>query len=108
MTCALCPNQERWPPPPPTGLPVYRIHMKGEPRTMQQAPAYQDIVSEVDTYFVEQLAVCGRTGIKKRICCSTGLLVSVRISTHSMNCWLDSANFTIFGLPLLVGMSENQ
>ena len=41
-----------------TGLPVCLMHMQGEPRTMQQAPVYENILSEVDTYFAQQIARC--------------------------------------------------
>ncbi len=91
-----------------TGLPVCLMHMQGEPRTMQQAPAYKDIVSEVDTYFVEQLARCEAAGIKKKICYSTRASVSVRISATIMNCWPTSVNFTVLRCRCWLACHANQ
>ena len=38
------------------------MHMRGEPRTMQVAPAYDDVVSEVKRFLEERLDVRGRGG----------------------------------------------
>ncbi|ASN16743.1 dihydropteroate synthase [Pantoea ananatis] len=89
-----------------TGLPVCLMHMKGEPRTMQQAPAYQDIVSEVDAYFVEQLARCEAAGIKKEnLLLDPGFGFGKNLS-HNYELLARLGEFHHFGLPLLVGMSR--
>jgi len=89
-----------------TGLPVCLMHMKGDPRTMQQAPAYQDIVSEVDAYFVEQLARCEAAGIKKEnLLLDPGFGFGKNLS-HNYELLARLTEFHHFGLPLLVGMSR--
>ncbi|KNA27339.1 dihydropteroate synthase [Pantoea ananatis] len=89
-----------------TGLPVCMMHMKGDPRTMQQAPAYQDIVSEVDAYFVEQLARCEAAGIKKEnLLLDPGFGFGKNLS-HNYELLARLSEFHHFGLPLLVGMSR--
>jgi dihydropteroate synthase len=89
-----------------TGLPVCLMHMKGEPRTMQQAPAYQDIFSEVDAYFVEQLARCEAAGIKKEnLLLDPGFGFGKNLS-HNYELLARLGEFHHFGLPLLVGMSR--
>ena len=89
-----------------TGLPVCLMHMKGEPRTMQQAPAYQDIFSEVDAYFVEQLARCEAAGIKKEnLLLDPGFGFGKNLS-HNYELLARLSEFHHFGLPLLVGMSR--
>lgn len=89
-----------------TGLPVCLMHMKGDPRTMQQAPAYQDIVSEVDAYFVEQLARCEAAGIKKEnLLLDPGFGFGKNLS-HNYELLARLGEFHHFGLPLLVGMSR--
>ena len=35
------------------------MHMKGEPRTMQQSPTYDDVVAEVTAFLVERAAAAG-------------------------------------------------
>ena len=89
-----------------TGLPVCLMHMKGDPRTMQQAPAYQDIFSEVDAYFVEQLARCEAAGIKKEnLLLDPGFGFGKNLS-HNYELLARLGEFHHFGLPLLVGMSR--
>ncbi|HEU5135056.1 MAG TPA: dihydropteroate synthase [Steroidobacteraceae bacterium] len=39
------------------------MHMKGEPRTMQQSPHYEDVVGEVADYLAARIAACRDAGI---------------------------------------------
>lgn len=89
-----------------TGLPICLMHMKGEPRTMQQAPVYENILSEVDTYFAQQIARCEAAGIKKeRLILDPGFGFGKNLS-HNYELLAHLSDFHHFGLPLLVGMSR--
>jgi len=89
-----------------TGLPVCLMHMQGEPRTMQQAPHYENILSEVDTYFAQQIARCEAAGIKKeRLILDPGFGFGKNLS-HNYELLAHLSDFHHFGLPLLVGMSR--
>jgi dihydropteroate synthase len=89
-----------------TGLPVGLMHMQGEPRTMQQAPIYENILSEVDTYFAQQIARCEAAGIKKeRLILDPGFGFGKNLS-HNYELLAHLGDFHHFGLPLLVGMSR--
>ncbi|TPE16733.1 dihydropteroate synthase [Pantoea vagans] len=89
-----------------TDLPVCLMHMQGEPRTMQQAPAYDNILSEVDTYFAQQIARCEAAGIKKeRLILDPGFGFGKNLS-HNYELLAHLGDFHHFGLPLLVGMSR--
>jgi len=46
-----------------TGLPVCLMHMLGQPRTMQKAPEYADVVSEVTEFLKERVDTCRSAGI---------------------------------------------
>jgi dihydropteroate synthase len=46
-------------------VPVCLMHMKGEPRTMQQNPEYEDVVGEVQAFLQERARVCIEAGIPK-------------------------------------------
>ena len=48
------------------GVPVCLMHMQGEPRTMQDAPHYDDVVGEVHRFLTERLFVCQLAGIDKK------------------------------------------
>jgi len=45
------------------GVPVCLMHMKGEPRTMQQNPVYEDVTGEVSGFLQERARVCVEAGI---------------------------------------------
>lgn len=48
------------------GVPVCLMHMLGEPRTMQDAPHYDDVVGEVHRFLAERLFACQMAGIDKK------------------------------------------
>ncbi|WP_130833686.1 dihydropteroate synthase [[Erwinia] mediterraneensis] len=87
-------------------LPVCLMHMQGEPRTMQQAPSYDDVVSDVDAYFVQQIARCEAAGIKKaHLLLDPGFGFGKNLN-HNYALLAHLESFHHFGLPLLVGMSR--
>lgn len=47
-------------------VPVCLMHMQGEPRTMQDAPHYDDVVGEVHRFLAERVFACEMAGIDKR------------------------------------------
>src|SRR5690625_4892799 len=57
-----------------SGLPVILMHMLGDPKTMQQAPRYEEVVLDVYDYLEARIAVCGEAGIdRSRICIDPGI-----------------------------------
>lgn len=89
-----------------TGLPVCLMHMQGAPQTMQQAPKYDNLLQEVNDYFVEQIARCERAGIKKaQLLLDPGFGFGKNLS-HNYQLLAHLADFHHFRLPLLVGMSR--
>src|ERR1700761_2540776 len=48
------------------GVPVCLMHMQGEPRSMQDAPHYDDVVGEVHRFLMDRLFACELAGIDKR------------------------------------------
>jgi dihydropteroate synthase len=50
------------------------MHMQGEPRTMQAAPSYDDVASEVASFLEERLAFAVAQGIpEERVCLDPGI-----------------------------------
>jgi len=89
-----------------TGLPVCLMHMQGEPKTMQQAPHYQDILRDVDDFFVRQIERCEAAGIKKsQLLLDPGFGFGKNLK-HNYQLLAHLADYHHFGLPLLVGMSR--
>ncbi|HDF2343452.1 dihydropteroate synthase [Morganella morganii] len=89
-----------------SSLPVCVMHMQGEPRTMQQAPHYQNVVREVYTYLEAQVARCVAAGIEKNhIILDPGFGFGKTLA-HNYQL-LDKLDlFHHLGLPVLAGMSR--
>jgi dihydropteroate synthase len=57
-----------------SGAYVCLMHMLGEPRTMQVAPRYDDVVSDVKAFLEERLAVAVASGIPEaHVCLDPGI-----------------------------------
>lgn len=48
-----------------TGLPVCLMHMRGTPQNMQDSPAYEDLIEDVELYLLGRIQACVEAGIKK-------------------------------------------
>ncbi|HEX7815093.1 dihydropteroate synthase [Dyella sp.] len=48
------------------GVPVCLMHMQGEPRVMQDAPHYDDVVGQVHRFLMDRVFACELAGIDKR------------------------------------------
>lgn len=89
-----------------SGLPVCVMHMQGEPRTMQQAPHYQNVVREVYTYLEAQVARCVAAGIEKNhIILDPGFGFGKTLA-HNYQLLDKLVLFHNLGLPVLAGMSR--
>ena len=90
-----------------TQLPVCIMHMQGDPKTMQNAPHYQqDIYQEVDQFFTQHINCCINAGIERqKIILDPGFGFGKTLQ-HNYRLLAKLNNFHHFGLPLLVGMSR--
>ena len=89
-----------------TGLPVCIMHMQGQPKTMQQAPEYDDVVAEVDRFFAEQIERCLAGGIQKQNLILDPGYGFGKTLAHNYQLLANLSHFHHFGLPLLAGMSR--
>lgn len=92
-----------------TQLPVCIMHMQGDPKTMQNAPYYQqDIYQEVDQFFTQHINRCINAGIERqKIILDPGFGCGFgKTLQHNYRLLAKLKNFHHFGLPLLVGMSR--
>ncbi|STQ08998.1 dihydropteroate synthase [Enterobacter cloacae] len=78
-----------------TGLPVCLMHMQGKPKTMQDAPKYEDVFADVNRFFIEHIAGCERAGIAKEKLLLDPGSVSVKISPTIMRCLRACQSFII-------------
>jgi dihydropteroate synthase len=88
------------------GLPVCLMHMQGEPRTMQDAPKYDDVFADVNRFFIEHIARCEAAGITKdKLLLDPGFGFGKNLS-HNYALLARLSELHRFDLPLLVGMSR--
>ncbi|MBQ1784239.1 MAG: dihydropteroate synthase [Gammaproteobacteria bacterium] len=88
-----------------SGVAVCLMHMQGEPRTMQQAPEYADVVAEVATFLQQRVEACETAGIgRNRIVLDPGFGFGKNLS-HNFRL-LARLNELAGELPLLAGMSR--
>jgi dihydropteroate synthase len=89
-----------------TGAGVVLMHMQGAPRTMQQAPAYADVVSEVEAFFRERIAAAEQAGIRpETICLDPGVGFGKRLE-HNLALIRAGGRFGELGCPLFLGLSR--
>ena len=82
------------------------MHMRGEPRTMQEEPRYDDVAAEVAAFLEERLAFAVAEGIpEKRICLDPGIGFG---KTVAQNLELVRRLDVLLALrrPVLVGLSR--
>ncbi len=91
-----------------TGLSVILMHAKGEPKTMQHDPRYDDVVLEVYDYLKARIEAAEKAGIERaRIAVDPGIGFGKTLDQNLMLL----ANLSIFhglGVPLLVGASRKR
>jgi dihydropteroate synthase len=85
---------------------VCLMHMQGEPRTMQAAPQYEDVVAEVKAFLLDRAAVCERAGISRnRIVIDPGIGFGKTLE-HNLALLRAAAELADTGYPLLIGVSR--
>ena len=90
------------------GVPVVLMHMQGEPRSMQAAPQYDDLVGEVHRFLAERIFACEMAGIaKKRIVLDPGYGFG-KTTAHNLLLLRQQSRLLDLGLPLLAGLSRKR
>ena len=89
-----------------TGLPVCLMHMRGEPKTMQQQPHYDSVVDEVQAFLLARVEACLSAGIERnKIIIDPGFGFGKTLD-HNLQLLEALAQLKVLGLPILVGMSR--
>ena len=87
-------------------LPICLMHMQGEPRTMQDAPHYDDVVGEVKNFLAGRIFACEMSGIdKKRIVVDPGFGFGKTLE-HNLAMLRGLEQLAALGVPLLAGLSR--
>ncbi len=89
-------------------MPVVLMHMLGEPRSMQAAPEYDDVVGEVHRFLAERIFAAEMAGIaRKNIIADPGFGFGKTVA-HNLQLLAQLRRFTELGVPVLAGLSRKK
>lgn len=90
------------------GVPVVLMHMQGEPRSMQDAPHYDDVVGDVHRFLAERIFAAEMAGIaKKNLIVDPGFGFG-KNTQHNLALLAQLERFTELGVPVLAGLSRKR
>ncbi len=91
-----------------TGVDLCLMHFKGEPKTMQVAPRYEDVTLEVYAFLEERVRAAEAAGIPRaRICVDPGIGFGKTIA-HNLTLIRNLSVFHGLGCPILLGASRKR
>lgn len=82
------------------------MHMKGEPRSMQQNPHYDNLMGDICDFLDRQIEVALKAGVaQKKIWVDPGIGFGKTLE-HNLQIIRELDKFTRFGMPVLLGVSR--
>ncbi len=88
------------------GVAVCLMHMQGAPRTMQHAPAYDDVVREVGDFLLARAQACEEAGIaRERIAIDPGFGFGKTLA-HNLELLRALPEIAALGYPVVAGLSR--
>jgi dihydropteroate synthase len=87
-------------------VPVCLMHMLGQPRTMQAAPQYDDLLVQVKQFFSQRITACEQAGIKREHLILDPGFGFGKTMAHNFSMIKGLKSFETFGLPILAGLSR--
>ena len=88
------------------GCYVCLMHMQGEPRTMQENPVYDDVVSDVKRFLEQRLAFAVDAGIDERNVCLDPGIGFGKTPAHNFELVRRLDELCALGRPMLMGLSR--
>ena len=87
-------------------VPVCLMHMQGQPRSMQTAPDYKDVIGEVKAFLEQRAEQCIKAGIKP-----TNIILDLGFGfgkslQHNFDLLSATKEFMTLGYPVLTGVSR--
>ncbi|TRO95685.1 dihydropteroate synthase [Glycocaulis profundi] len=90
------------------GCAVCLMHMKGEPRTMQDAPAYDDVAAEVEAFLLARAEAAMRAGVaREKIWLDPGIGFGKTVA-HNLDLIRALPRLGSHGFPILFGASRKR
>lgn len=85
-------------------VPYILMHMRGTPRTMQNMTGYENLINEIQTFFIEQVARLRQAGVRQIILDPGFGFAKTLEQNYRLFAGLPALKMA--GLPLLVGISR--
>ncbi len=90
------------------GADLCLVHMRGEPRTMQDDPRYEDVVSDVKAFLEERLGFAVAQGIpEQRVWLDPGIGFGKTLQ-HNLELLRRLGEIVTLGRPVVVGLSRKR
>jgi len=90
------------------GCPVCLMHMKGQPKTMQDDPHYDNVVDEVLRFLEERMAFALANGLREdQLMVDPGIGFGKTVE-HNLALLRDLHRFTVLGRPVVLGASRKR
>ncbi len=90
----------------PTAAAVCLMHMQGEPRSMQAAPRYDDVVADVAAFLRARAGACEAAGMRRdRIAIDPGFGFGKTVA-HNLRLLRELGTLAATGYPVLAGLSR--
>ncbi len=91
-----------------SGAAVCLMHMQGEPRSMQDAPHYDDVIGEIHRFLAERIFACEMAGIdRKRLVIDPGFGFGKTLA-HNLTLLAGLDRFADLDVPVLAGLSRKR
>lgn len=84
---------------------VVLMHMKGEPKTMQQNPYYEDVIKELFQFFQDRLQLMEKLNLKDKAIIDPGIGFGKRVQDN-LEILQRIEEFNTFKVPILIGASR--
>jgi dihydropteroate synthase len=88
--------------------PVILMHMLGEPKTMQAAPVYGDVIGDLHAFFAERLEWAVANGLKEENLLIDPGLGFGKTTAHNLTILRNLESFRCLGRPIVVGASRKR
>jgi len=90
------------------GVPVCLMHAQGDPKIMQNAPAYGDVVSEVGAFLAARIEAAREAGIaRERIVIDPGIGFGKTVQ-HNVSILRHLSVYHDLGCPIVLGVSRKR
>ena len=87
-------------------VPICLMHMQGEPKIMQFAPTYHNVIEEVSAFLTERIEACLRAGIPRELLILDPGFGFGKSLEHNYELLAKLDCFAQFDLPILIGLSR--